>query len=143
MNDYPMYKTILHPTDLLENHFSLCEKAKKMADYHQAKLYLVHIIEIPQMHLLAQNLGFAELVAPAKEDAQTVLKTICEALHLPLTHQFVEIGTIKHHILERAEALKSDLIIMGQHSSHGLHLLGSTTYHIVQHAPCDVLTLKA
>jgi nucleotide-binding universal stress UspA family protein len=137
-----MYKCILHPTDLQANHFSLCEKAKKLADFHKSSLYLIHVIEIPQTLLLAQNLGFAELIMPAKEDAQTVLKTIGDALDIPRNHQFVEIGMVKHHILERADKLKCDLIVMGKHASHSItNLMGSTTYHIMQHAKCDVLTL--
>jgi nucleotide-binding universal stress UspA family protein len=138
-----MYKCILHATDLQENHFALCEKAKQFADYHHAKLYLIHIIEIPQTLLLAQNLGFTELVAPAKEDAQTVLKTVGEALKVPVSHQHVEVGMVKYHILEYADTLKCDLIILGRHSPQGFsHLLGSTTYHVMQDANCDVLTLK-
>lgn len=138
-----MYKCMLHATDLRENHFDLCKKAKQLADYHHAKLYLIHIIEIPQSLLLAQNLGFAQLAAPAKEDAQTVLATVGEALKVPVSQQKIEIGMVKYHILEYADALKCDLIILGRHSPHGLaNLLGSTTYHVTEDANCDVLTLK-
>lgn len=137
-----MYKRILHATDLQQDHFALCEKAKKLADYHHAMLYLIHVIEIPQTVLLAQNLGLAGLITPAKEDAFTVLKTVADALKLPEKHLYVEIGSVSYHILEQAEALKADLIIMGRHAGMPTPF-GSTTYHVMQHANCDVLTLGA
>lgn len=138
-----MYKRILHATDLQQNHFSMCEKVTKLAKYHHAELFLVHVIEIPQSMLLAQNLGFAELLLPAKEDAKIVLKTIGDALNISEKHQFVDIGIVKQHILERASSLKCDLIVLGRHCSGILpSLLGSTTYHVMQHADCDVLILK-
>ncbi|OGV27207.1 MAG: universal stress protein UspA [Legionellales bacterium RIFCSPHIGHO2_12_FULL_37_14] len=138
-----MYKRILHATDLQKNHFAMCEKANTLAKYHHAELFLVHIVEIPQSMILAQNLGFAGLIAPAKEDAKIVLKTVGEALKIPTSHQFVDTGIVRQHILERATSLKCDLIILGRHGEGMLQsLLGSTTYHIMQHAECDVLTLK-
>lgn len=138
-----MYQRIVHATDLQQDHYAMCEQAKKFADFHHAQLYLMHVIEIPSALIIAQNLGFTELLAPAKEDAQLVLQTIAESLSLPKSHLYTEIGTVKHHILARAEELKADLIILGRHSSHGLPtLLGSTAYHVMQHAHCDVLTLS-
>lgn len=135
-----MYQSILHPTDLKQNHFDLCKKAADLAKYHQATLYLLHVIEIPQSLLLAQNLGFTELVKPAKTDAETVLKTLGDAFSIPHEALFVEIGSVKYHILEKAKALKNQLIVLGRHSTLP-ELLGSTSYGIIQHANCDVLTL--
>lgn len=138
-----MYKRILHATDLQTNHFAMCEKAANLAKYHNAELFLLHVIEIPQSMLLAQNLGFTELLLPAKEDAKIVLKTIGDALKISEKHQFVDIGIVKQHILEKSSSLKCDLIVLGRHCSSMLpSLLGSTTYNVMQHANCDVLTLK-
>lgn len=139
-----MYKHILHATDLQENHFDLCKKAADLAKHHHATLYLLHIIEIPQSLLLAQNLGFTELAKPAKTDAVTVLRTLGEAFSIPNNHLFVEIGSPKHHIIEKAKQLKCQLIILGHHTSPtGVPgFLGSTTYSVMQHASCDVLTVN-
>ena len=59
-----MYKNILHLTDLTTQHYLMCEKAMKIAQQFQAKLYLLHVIELPPTLQLAQGLGFAELDSP-------------------------------------------------------------------------------
>ncbi|MBN9231993.1 MAG: universal stress protein, partial [Legionella sp.] len=46
-------------------------------------------------------------------------------------------------IFRRAKELNCELIIVGSHSTTGLtSLLGSTAHATVNHAPCDVLTLR-
>lgn len=138
-----MYTTILFATDLLNEHYHLTEKAVMLAKQLRAKLYLLHVIELPASFQLAQGLGFTELVNPAKDDARTVLSTIGETFHIPSNQQFVEIGSVKEHIFTKAKELDCQLIIVGSHSTSGLSaLLGSTAHATVNHAPCDVLTLR-
>ncbi|HFD2405461.1 TPA: universal stress protein, partial [Legionella pneumophila] len=105
--------------------------------------YLLHVIELPTSILIAQGLGFTELANPSKEDAQTVLSLIGENLQIPQEQQFVEIGSVKEHILNKAKDLNCQLIIIGSHSATGLpSILGSTAHVVVNHSVCDVLTLK-
>jgi nucleotide-binding universal stress UspA family protein len=138
-----VYKTILHPTDLSEHHFHLAEKAVQVAKNFNAKLYLLHVIEPPASLQIAQSLGFAEFDKPRKEDAQAVLNTLGEALGVPEDQQFVEIGSIKTHVLDIVSEINADLIIVGSHEAGGLPgFLGSTAHAVVQKAPCDVLTLR-
>jgi universal stress protein A len=139
-----MYKRILHATDLLSNHECLTEKAIKIAKQFNATIYLLHVIELPTSYQVAQGLGFTELVNPAKDDAQTVLSLIGENLNIPLSHQFVEIGSVKENIFNKVEELDCQLIIIGSHSIHGFDsILGSTAHAITNRAPCDVVTLRA
>lgn len=138
-----MYTNILYATDLRNEHNHLAEKAAFIAKTFNAKLYLLHVIELPASLQLAQGLGFIELANPAKDDAQTVLSLIGESLDVPLDRQFVEIGSVKEHIFRVVKELKCQLIIIGNHSSTGLpSILGSTAHATVNHAPCDVLTLR-
>lgn len=138
-----MYKNILFATDLLKEHSHLAEKALSFAKKFDAKLYLLHVIELPTSLQLAQGLGFTEMVKPAKDDAQTVLSLLAENFKIPLEQQFVEIGSVKEHIFTKVKELSCQLIIIGNHSSVGLHsFLGSTAHATVNHAPCDVLTLR-
>lgn len=138
-----MYKSILHATDLSENHFELCKKAAEIAKNFEAKLHLIHVITIPSSLQLAQSLGFAELVEPRKEDAITVMKLLGETLGIPKTRQHVEIGSVKAALLEKAKELSSNLIILGNHTTSTIPaFMGSTTYSMLLHAPCDVLTLQ-
>lgn len=138
-----MYTTILHATDLSENHYDICKKAVEIAKCFGAKLHLLHVIQPPQTLQLAQGLGFAELSAPAKEDAETVMKILGDALNIPPEQQHVEIGPIKTHILEKVKVLGCELIIIGSHNPGPIPaFLGSTANAVVYKAPCDVLTLR-
>ncbi|HAT8180683.1 TPA: universal stress protein [Legionella pneumophila] len=129
---------------MLNEHNHLTEKAANIAKQFNAKLYLLHVIELPTSILIAQGLGFTELANPSKEDAQTVLSLIGENLQIPQDQQFVEIGSVKEHILSKAKDLNCQLIIIGSHSVTGLpSILGSTAHAVVNHSVCDVLTLKA
>ncbi|KGP62304.1 universal stress protein UspA [Legionella norrlandica] len=138
-----MYKNILFATDLLNEHSHLVEKAANIAKQFNAKLYLLHVIELPTSIFIAQGLGFTELSNPSKEDAQTVLSLIGENLQIPPEQQFVEIGSVKEQILNKAKDLDCQLIIIGSHASTGLpSILGSTAHAVVNHSACDVLTLR-
>ena len=137
-----MYTKILHATDLQENHYELCKKAVEFAADCKAPLYLLHVIETPSLLQLAQGLGFAELVNPIKDAAMAVLTILGEALQIPPERQYIEIGSIKMHVLEKVNELDIDLIIMGNHTpDHLPAFLGSTAHLIMNHATCDVLTV--
>lgn len=139
-----MYKIILHPTDLLENHYDNCKKSVEIANFFGATLHLLHVIEPPSTLQLAQGLGFAELAVPAKEDALTVMHLLGESLNLPPEQQHVEIGSIKQKIMEAVNNLTCDLIIIGSHTPTALPaFLGSTAYAIIHQAKCDILTIRA
>lgn len=138
-----MYTHILHATDLSENHFHMCQQAVEIAKRFKAKLYLLHVIEPPATLQLAQGLGFAEFDSPIKDDAQAVMAVLGEALNIPLAQQFIEIGPITTNILDKAMALDCKLIIIGSHTPSKIPaFLGNTTREVIQHAKCDVLTLR-
>ncbi|HHF7344018.1 MULTISPECIES: universal stress protein [Legionella] len=138
-----MYTSILHATDLSENHFDMCKQAVKIAHLFGATLHLLHVIEPPPSLQLAQGLGFAEFDSPVKDDAQAVMNVLGEALGIPPEQQHVEIGSIKMNVLDKVKALGCGLIIIGSHSPNALPaFLGSTAHAVVHHAPCDVLTIR-
>lgn len=140
----PVYKNILHPTDLSGSHFRMCAQAAEIAKCFHAKLYLLHVIEPPSSLQLAQGLGFAEFDQPVKDDAWMVMNVLGEALNIPASQQFVEVGSIKMHVLNKVNELGCDLIIIGSHTPNKLpSFLGSTAHAVVHHANCDVLTLRA
>ena len=138
-----MYARILHATDLSENHFHMCQQAVEIAKRFNAKLYLLHVIEPPASLQLAQGLGFAEFDKPRTDDAKTVMSVLGDALNIPLDQQFVEIGSIKMHVLEKVNALDCDLIIIGSHTPNNMPaFLGSTAHAVIHQATCDVLTIR-
>ncbi len=138
-----MYPCILHATDLSENHFDICKQAAEISRIFGGKLHLLHVIELSPSLQLAQGLGFAELLKPAKENAVTVMNVLGEALKIPVKQQHVEIGSIKTQILDTAKQLNCSLIIIGSHTLGSYtSLLGSTAHAVAHHAHCDVLTLR-
>lgn len=139
-----MYKTILHATDLSENHFDLCQKAVNLAHYLKAKLYFIHVIETPPSLQWAQSLGFAELATPVKDGALTVMSALGDALGIAPSHLHVEIGSTYLHILNKINELGCDLVILGSHTTGALPTFqGSTAHALSHHARCDILTLRA
>lgn len=139
-----MYSTILHATDLSQHHYNICEQAVNIAKRFDAKLYLLHVMQPPASLQIAQGLGFAEFDAPVKEDAQIVMNVLGETFEIPQEQLLVDVGSIKHTILNKAKSLNCGLIIIGSHTpTHLPPFLGSTAYSIIHHAECDVLTLRA
>jgi nucleotide-binding universal stress UspA family protein len=63
----------------------------------------------------------------------------CEA------EEVVAVNRAYREILQRAEALRADLIVMGAQGQGGLSLMlfGSNTQHVVRAAACPVLTVRA
>ena len=138
-----MYQTILHATDLSEDHFEMCQHAADIANAFNAKLYLLHVIEPPASLQIAQGLGFAEFDKPVTGDAEIVLRTVGEALNIPIEQQFVAVGSIKQHVLDKINEWHCDLLIIGSHTPSQLPgFLESTAHTIIGHATCDVLTLR-
>jgi nucleotide-binding universal stress UspA family protein len=143
ISENSMYTNILYATDLSEEHFEISERAVEIARLLGAKLFILHVIELPASIQLAQGLGFTELANPSTEDAKTVLSLLGEALNIPAEQQIVEIGSVSEHIQKKVQELNCQLIIMGSHSPEGLPaFLGSTANAIIHHPPCDVMTLK-
>jgi nucleotide-binding universal stress UspA family protein len=138
-----MYTHILHATDLSENHYHMCQQAVDIAKSFRAKLYLLHVIEPPATLQLAQGLGFAEFDSPVKDSAQAVMAVLGEALNIPADQQFVEVGSIKTNVIDKARQLDCKLIIIGSHTPSKIPaFLGSTAREIIHDAQCDVLTLR-
>lgn len=128
-----MYTAILHATDLSETHYQMCQQAVDIAKKFHADLYLLHVVETPSSMLLAQGLGFTEIEnpTPLMADATTVMAALTDSLKLPKHHCFVESGSVKRHILQKAADLNCQLIIVGQPASA-----------LMDEAPCDVLVLR-
>ena len=139
-----MYTNILLATDLSEMHFNICEKAVKVASLLQAKLYILHVVEVPAGVQLAQGLGFTELAQPSTDDAWTVMRILGDALNIPSEQLMVERGgAVGDIIAQKIHQLDCDLILVGNHTSENLpSLIGSTTSYLILHAPCDVMTLR-
>lgn len=119
------------------------KRALSIAKESGAELYLIHVIE----HIPAYSLGQAypsivELEEEILKEATKELHKLGDRYDIPKSHQLIEMGSPKGLIIEKAQTLKADLIVVGSHGRHGLSMLmGSTASSILSHAPCDVLAV--
>lgn len=140
-----LYKNILIGLELHPNFDkSVVDKAIQFAKQHNAKITLIHVVE----HLTAYGMAqaYPAVVGIEQElcdEAKTELNKIIEHYHLKNADIRVELGAPKHVIIDCAEQIQADLIIVGSHGRHGIGLLlGSTANAILHHAPCDVLAVR-
>lgn len=136
------YQHILFAADLTDDCHSLAKQAAEFAGTMGAKLSLIHVIEpLPAYgFMIATEVPAEHLIESASEE----MNKLGSSLGTPIENVHIETGATKHVILEAANEMGIDLIIVGSHGKHGLaDLLGSTANAIINSASCDVLTLRA
>ncbi len=122
----------------------ILEKAKELSAQENATLYLIHAVE----HL--SNYGAAYGVSAGVDVEEMLIKEANESmrdvgnhLNISANRQIVKVGPAKMIILEEAEKLGIDLVVVGSHGRHGVRLLLGSTANAVLHASkCDVLAVR-
>ncbi|OGT43020.1 MAG: universal stress protein UspA [Gammaproteobacteria bacterium RIFCSPHIGHO2_12_FULL_40_19] len=139
------YQHILLAVELIpESDKLIIEKTKELLALSHAKLSLIHGIEHFANFGAAYNMPGGldveeEILASAKE----TLKKIAESLQVAAEHIIVKSGSAKHIIVDEAQNIKADLIIVGSHGRHGVGLLlGSTANAVIHAAKSDVLAVR-
>ncbi len=139
------YKHILAAVDLSKDSQTVLQRAVDLAQRYSAQLSLVHVVAqiivepaydfMPPISLDTEK----EIM----ENARKGLETLANALDIPVSNRWVEIGSAKQGVIHLAKEHAIDLIVVGSHGTHGLGLLlGSTANAILHGAPCDVLTVR-
>ncbi len=143
-----MYKQILVPIDLgsPELNKPAMETALMMAGQSEGTLRLVNVLPLTPVML-------AEYVPPDFEMQQR--KTTEDALAIIVKEAGIEPsrisstvrqGGIYQEILEEANEIKADLIVMTSHrpQRHAVrtYFLGSNAGHVVRYAKCSVLVVR-
>ncbi len=146
------YKTLLFATDFSEGATRAVDHARSLAKTFGAHLHLLHVIteladkrrrRVPPDVI---DLFIREVTTHAKEDMETFRdKYFSDAKEqgFEVTTEVV-VGTGYQDILEQAEKVKADLIVMGTHGRTGIEkvLVGSTAERIVRNSTIPVLTVK-
>lgn len=120
------------------------KKAKEIADAFNAPLYLLHAIE----HLSSYGAAYgvaagADIEEMLLENAKEMMAKLGKKLDVPIDHQIIKVGPAKTVILEEAEKIGVDLIVVGSHGRHGIRLLlGSTANAVLHGAKTDVLAVR-
>ncbi|MCC0042364.1 MAG: universal stress protein [Rhodobiaceae bacterium] len=137
-----MFDRILVPIDLAD-----AERGKasigiaRAVGGKNADIHLVSVIEDAPRFVAAQVPR--EITDRIRAEAETAIKDIAAAAGIKASNARVRTGSAASGILETADELQADLIIVGSHKP-GLqdYLLGSTAARVVRHANCKVLVVR-
>jgi nucleotide-binding universal stress UspA family protein len=139
---------ILVPTDFSEGSTEAFETALDMARDSGARLTLFHVHHVPTMVFPDVILPLTpELMQNVQHSADLVLDQLRErAVAAGVdTDCKTTFGSTHTEIIDAAEELGVDLIVIGTHGRGGLShaLLGSVAEKVVRKAPCPVLTVRS
>lgn len=128
--------TILYPTDFTSESMAAAPYAISLAQENQARLYLLHVAEIPVSTAVEREVASRlRGLVPGDADLACAPKA------------FVDFGDPAHKITELAEELMVDLIVLGPRRPAifrgASHLPGTTAQFVVSRAICPVLTARA
>lgn len=141
-------KNLLVPFDFSDCSGYALDYAVGLAAKLDAKIHLVHVVAIPA-------LGVPEAIVPINAsvidglmaDSQKELDKVASARRstVPIGEVQLRTGDAREWILQFAEEVGADLIVMGTHGRRGVKraLLGSVAESVVRTAPCPVLTVRA
>ena len=132
--------SILYATDFGSSSLAAAPYAVSLAEEFQSKLTLLHVID----QKTAAGSVYAQLVGPCKQQLQRLVPGGAGFWCAPET--LVVNGVPKEKILEEANRIGADLVVLGVHSATGVpgaatHLPISTIHHVITHANCPVLTV--
>ena len=119
-------------------------KAKALAAEFGANLYIVHAIEHKSSYGAAYGVAAgADIEEMLRENATESMAKLGQDHGIDEGHQIIKVGPARTIILEEADRLGIDLVVVGSHGRHGIRLLlGSTANAILHGAVCDVLAVR-
>jgi universal stress protein A len=140
-----LYKKILLAVELIpETDGEIIKVAQEITKQNDAHLYLTHAIE----YLSSYGAAYGVAISPDLEEMQIknaniAMEMLGDKINVPKNKRFVKMGPAKFSILDTADEIKADLIILGSHGRHGIRLLlGSTANAVIHSAKCDVLAVR-
>ncbi len=164
----PKIKKILYTTDLTQNSAYAFRYAINSAKQHDADIYILHVLDVrvfPVARPGGEGTGTlfegpfylerlakfqTEQIKEAKEHIQTRLREICrrelqgnEALLRRVVSIEVAEGDPAAVILQKADELEADLVVMGSHGKGILThtFLGSVAQKVLQRIKIPVFTI--
>lgn len=141
---------ILVGSDLSDASDEAVRQAFSLRRASDDQLALCHVLPEPQLHTFfpQEHERDIELLLELQPRAAEALRTQGERLRagstLPFS-VFVEQGSAYSQLVDRAEAWRADLIVVGNHGRGGFkHLfLNSVAEQVARHAPCSALVARS
>lgn len=142
-----LWQTILVPVDFSAPSEAALSYALTLAAESSAVLHVCHIIPVPHVLDALYERGFEpeetvkRIVSKARQRMNEIVRTTSSTLK-PQLH--CNEGDARDGVLEWAEKLKADLIVMGTHGRQGAErfFMGSVAEAVVRRASCPVLTMR-
>lgn len=135
---------ILVPIDHSACSEQALDYAAELAAKLDAKVALLSVIGVPTYGVPELGVGLtASMIDNLVADNQRALDQLAKTRNA-VTQTFVRVGDARDVILQMADELKADLIVMGTHGRRGISraLLGSVTETVVRTSPVPVLTVR-
>jgi nucleotide-binding universal stress UspA family protein len=146
------YTHLLVPSDGSELSRKALEEAVKLARCSGARITVLHAqpgvpLPVVEMGDMLDASTIEALIAATRLDSDRLLEAAARtAADAEVTASCERVVSDLPHkvILEAAERLGCDLIVMGSHGRRGLQglLLGSQTQRVLLNAPCPVLVVR-
>jgi len=144
-----MFKHILVPVDGSDTSRQAIDKALAIAQAFKSAVTLIYVIDPYAFTGVGTDFSYgqAEYLSAATaegQDAITAARQIFEAGGVAVIGSVVEGHSIYRAILDTADAVDADLVVMGSHGRHGLEklILGSVTAQVLSHAHFSVLVVR-
>jgi len=144
-----MFKHILIPVDGSDNAQRAIDKAIGLAQAFKSKVTATYVIDPYAFTGVGTDFAYgqAEYLSAATAEGKQALQVANDAFQtvgIEITTTLVEGHTTYKVILETANAIGADLIVMGSHGRKGLEklILGSVTSQVLSHAHLPVLVVR-
>ncbi|NMM10878.1 MAG: universal stress protein [Polaromonas sp.] len=144
-----MFKHLLVPVDGSSTSSQAIGKAIAIAEAFKSTVTVIYVIDPYAFTGVGTDFSYgqAEYLSAATAEAEEAIKAAKQSFEehgIAVTGSIVEGHAIYRGILETAEAVKADLVVMGSHGRHGLErlVLGSVTAQVLSHAHFSVLVVR-
>lgn len=147
-------KTLLVPLDFSETTKTVLDQAKELAQLLPAKVVLFHVVEPVATYVPVG--GSMDVMAATPPMVDTDVETDAQARRLedlasPLRSEGIAVettwvvGMAVDDIVEQANVVNADFIVVGSHGHGALYHLfsGSVVTGVLKHAKCPVIVIPA
>ena len=140
-------KNILCPIDYSIYSETALKYAIEFAEKYQAKLYLMHVLDIRVYDINDPELYNVNIIDEETVDKlrERLLKCVNEDTKGRISVEAIIIQGVPFvEIIKASKNYKIDLIVLGTHGRTGLShaIMGSVAEKVVRKAPCPVLTIR-
>ena len=144
-----MFERILIPVDGSSVARLAIAQALALALAFKSSVTLIYVIDPYAFIGVGTEFSFgqAEYLQAAGEEGKAAIgdaRQVFESQGIAVTGSVVEAHSVYQAILDAAESLNADLVVMGSHGRRGLEklVLGSVTAQVLSHAHLSVLVVR-